>query len=140
MTTGKAIALTRWTFVGKVMSLLFVLWGDTDRTQVNACINTFISKRAINSVKKLERVMCSRVVQCRPVWGGSFRIEALTLRRARSLVQAVESPTQRLQTGTGLPCSMNLTVARVPGASGISGLFQLYTWQTITPTGVSRSI
>ena len=23
MTTGKAIALTRWTFVGKVMSLLF---------------------------------------------------------------------------------------------------------------------
>ena len=25
MTTGKAIALTRWTFVGKVMSLLFML-------------------------------------------------------------------------------------------------------------------
>ena len=28
MTTGKTIALTRWTFVGKVMSLLFnMLWG-----------------------------------------------------------------------------------------------------------------
>ena len=26
MTTGKAIALTRWTFVGKVMSLLFNMW------------------------------------------------------------------------------------------------------------------
>ena len=25
MTTGKTIALTRWTFVGKVMSLLFVM-------------------------------------------------------------------------------------------------------------------
>ena len=63
MTTGKPIALTRWTFVTKVMSLLFVLWGDTDRTQVNKCVNMFISNRVINSVKKLERVMCSRVVQ-----------------------------------------------------------------------------
>ena len=26
MTTGKTIALTRWTFVGKVMSLLFIHW------------------------------------------------------------------------------------------------------------------
>ena len=26
MTTGKAIALTRWTFVGKVMSLLFIFY------------------------------------------------------------------------------------------------------------------
>ena len=26
MTTGKTIALTRWTFVGKVMSLLFNMW------------------------------------------------------------------------------------------------------------------
>ena len=26
MTTGKTIALTRWTFVGKVMSLLFNTW------------------------------------------------------------------------------------------------------------------
>ena len=25
MTTGKTIALTRWTFVGKVMSLLFIM-------------------------------------------------------------------------------------------------------------------
>ena len=25
MTTGKTIALTRWTFVGKVMSLLFII-------------------------------------------------------------------------------------------------------------------
>ena len=28
MTTGKTIALTRWTFVGKVMSLLFNILGD----------------------------------------------------------------------------------------------------------------
>ena len=27
MSTGKAIALTRWTFVGKVMSLLFDAYG-----------------------------------------------------------------------------------------------------------------
>ena len=26
MTTGKTIALTRWTFVGKVMSLIFNMW------------------------------------------------------------------------------------------------------------------
>ena len=26
MTTGKTIAWTRWTFVGKVMSLLFNIW------------------------------------------------------------------------------------------------------------------
>ena len=31
MTTGKTIALTRWIFVGKVMSLLLILW-DTINT------------------------------------------------------------------------------------------------------------
>ena len=38
VTTGKNIALTGWTFVGKVMSLLFIcrLWGRTesDMTEV----------------------------------------------------------------------------------------------------------
>ena len=29
MTTGKTIALTRWTFVGKVMSLLLLPWRRT---------------------------------------------------------------------------------------------------------------
>ena len=40
MTTGKTIALTRWTFVGRVMSLLFnmlsrfIIADDTDVKQV----------------------------------------------------------------------------------------------------------
>ena len=33
MTTGKTIALTRWTFVGKVMSLLFNKKGETSANQ-----------------------------------------------------------------------------------------------------------
>ena len=32
MTTGKTIALTRWTFVGKVMSLLFNMLSGADKS------------------------------------------------------------------------------------------------------------
>ena len=35
MTTGKTIALTRWTFVGKVMSLLFNTWSRYLNSNVN---------------------------------------------------------------------------------------------------------
>ena len=34
MTTGKTIALTRWTFVGKVMSLLFNMLSESEVTQL----------------------------------------------------------------------------------------------------------
>ena len=33
MTTGKTIALTRWTFVGKVMSLCFLIWQQDEKSQ-----------------------------------------------------------------------------------------------------------
>ena len=41
MTTGKTVALTRWTFVGKVMSLLF--------NMLSRLVITFLSKYLINS-------------------------------------------------------------------------------------------
>ena len=43
MTTGKTIALTRWTFVGKVMSLLF--------NMLSKCVMAFLprSKHLLNS-------------------------------------------------------------------------------------------
>ena len=31
------------------------LWGDTDKTQVNKCSNTFINKRVTSAVKKVEQ-------------------------------------------------------------------------------------
>ena len=45
MTTGKTIALTRWTFVGKVMSLLF------NQTMLSRMVITFLprSKRLLIS-------------------------------------------------------------------------------------------
>ena len=44
MTTGKTIALTRWTFVGKVMSLLF--------NMLSKLVITFLS-RSIGSIKSV---------------------------------------------------------------------------------------
>ena len=35
MTTGKTIALTRWTFVGKVMCLLFNMLDDYRKEEIN---------------------------------------------------------------------------------------------------------
>ena len=43
MTTGKTIALTRWTFVGKVMSLLF----------------TKLSRLVITSLSRIKRLLIS---------------------------------------------------------------------------------
>ena len=40
MTTGKAIALTRWTFVGKVMSLLFNMMS---RLEKGICLNSGVA-------------------------------------------------------------------------------------------------
>ena len=47
MTTGKTIALTRWTFVGKVMSLLFNMLSGLEEAQ--AGIKT--AGRNINSLR-----------------------------------------------------------------------------------------
>ena len=41
MTTGKTIALTRWTFVGKVMSLLF--------NMLSRLVITFLKYRSVSS-------------------------------------------------------------------------------------------
>ena len=51
MTTGKAVALTRWTFVGKVMSLLFNMCSlrghkesdTTERLSLHVCMNKSFS-------------------------------------------------------------------------------------------------
>ena len=43
MTTGKTIALTRWTFVGKVMSLLFNMLSMLVRTFLQGAIGSLIS-------------------------------------------------------------------------------------------------
>ena len=45
MTTGKTIALTRWTFVGKVMSLLFNMLSRLDITV--AAIGTVVFMNGI---------------------------------------------------------------------------------------------
>ena len=45
MTTGKTIALTRWTFVSKVMSLLF--------NMLSRLVITFLPKSNIFSFKKI---------------------------------------------------------------------------------------
>ena len=52
MTTGKAIALTRWTFVGKVMSLLFntlsrLVIGEGDGTALQYfCLENLMDEEA----------------------------------------------------------------------------------------------
>ena len=43
MTTGKTIALTRWTFVGKVMSLLFIMLSRLVITFLPRCKRLLIS-------------------------------------------------------------------------------------------------
>ena len=37
MTTGKTIALTRWTFVGKVLSLLFNMFSESENEVAQSC-------------------------------------------------------------------------------------------------------
>ena len=41
MTTGKTIALTRWTFVGQVMSLLFIYFCFIDYTKAFDCVDHY---------------------------------------------------------------------------------------------------
>ena len=45
MTTGKAIALTRWTFVGKVMSLLFNTLSRLVREKVMAPHSSTVAQK-----------------------------------------------------------------------------------------------
>ena len=52
MTTGKTIALTRQTFVGKVMSLLFNMLSRTHQNAIRA-VNT----KSIMKVKKNKKEM-----------------------------------------------------------------------------------
>ena len=59
MTTGKTIALTRWTFVGKVMPLLFNLLSRLiitflpRRDMKNKCGNYNTKKEEIGRMKKM---------------------------------------------------------------------------------------
>ena len=48
MTTGKTIALTRWTFVDKVMSLLFNIWSKL--------VITFLPRDKRESQKVREKI------------------------------------------------------------------------------------
>ena len=53
MTTGKAIALTRWTFVGKIMSLLFnnaVSVGHSFSSKEQVAFKRCLFMKNINSV------------------------------------------------------------------------------------------
>ena len=45
MTTGKTIALTRWTFVGKVMSLLFFFFLSLLLNMLSRLVKTFLPSR-----------------------------------------------------------------------------------------------
>ena len=62
MTTGKTIALTRWTFVGKVMSLLF--------NMLSRLVITFLPRSSsvrISSVTQSCRTLCDRSTPGLPV-------------------------------------------------------------------------
>ena len=52
MTTGKTIALTRWTFVGKIMSLLF--------NMLSRLVITFLHLGGLNTQGRLYQKYCSR--------------------------------------------------------------------------------
>ena len=59
MTTGKTIALTRWTFVGKVMSLLFNMLSrffSKERTSCNFMAAVTIHIDCLSSVQLLSHV------------------------------------------------------------------------------------
>ena len=51
MTTGKTIALTRWTFVGKVMSLLFFFFPE-NKFYLNKGLNTLHNIKTEEGGKK----------------------------------------------------------------------------------------
>ena len=53
MTTGKTIALTRWTFVGKVMSLLF--------NMLSRLVITFLSRSKVKVKVKSHPALCNPV-------------------------------------------------------------------------------
>ena len=61
MTTGKTIALTRWTFVGKVMSLLF--------NMLSRLLITFLprSKRLLISWLQLPSAVILELAKIKPV-------------------------------------------------------------------------
>ena len=60
MTTGKTIALTRWTFVGKVMSLLFNMLSRVIRAvlQEQASFNVMAPKSIRRFVKQSQKDIC----------------------------------------------------------------------------------
>ena len=78
MTTGKTIALIRWTFVGKVMSLLFTyayLYTDTDtqtHTHTHVYMYTFISQLLYPFTQPSEHLGCLHVLAiakcCNEYW------------------------------------------------------------------------
>ena len=67
MTTGKIIALTRWTFVGKVMALLFF-------NMLSRLVITFLpqSKRLLISWLQLPSAVISEPKKIKSVTGSNF--------------------------------------------------------------------
>ena len=63
MTTGKTIALTRWTFVGKVMSLLFNKVGHSFSSKEQVSLNLWLLSLSavILEPKKIKSVTVSIV-------------------------------------------------------------------------------
>ena len=69
MTTGKTIALTRWTFVGKVMSLLFNMWSRLVITFLPRSKRLLISCWQSPSAVILEpQKIKSATVHCFPIY------------------------------------------------------------------------
>ena len=70
MTTGKAIALTRWTFVGKVMSLLFNMLSRLVKTFLTRSKHLLISWMQSPSVVILEpkKIKPITVSTFSPLW------------------------------------------------------------------------
>ena len=69
MTTGKTIALTRWTFVGKVMSLLFNMLSRLLIVFLprNECLN-FMAAVIIYSDSGAQRNKVSHCFHCFPIY------------------------------------------------------------------------
>ena len=75
MTTGKTIALTRWTFVGKVMSLLFNMLSRLVIAAVTICSDFAAAAKSLQSCLTL----------CDPIDGSSRGSPIPGILQARTL-------------------------------------------------------
>ena len=79
MTTGKTIALTRWTFVGKVMSLLLNMLSELVITLLPRSRHLLISWLQSPSAVILENKKIKSVTVSPPIYHEVMRLDAMIL-------------------------------------------------------------